>query len=277
MKRCAKGDAEEKEYSASALVQIAQMDHGRHSEELFHAGAVKPLVGVLSNGSVKAQTYAATALASISIRKAAHQKAVVEVGGAEPLVGLLKTGSAKVQEEVRRPPRRPPAPLGCAARAARPRHLPWPRLQAAAALAALDADVSHQEAIIKAGVIPSLVAVLKNGSAAATASAAQAIANAAAFSHDAQRTIASVDGSIGRLLELLGAGKAQKPAANALAKLAHECADPPSRATPRGPWLRHEEVRGDGPRATLEGARVDPIRNRAGGGDRAAGRIARGD
>lgn len=93
--------------------------------------------------------------------------------------------------------------------------------QAASALAAIDADVAHQSGIIKAGAITPLVQMLKSGSAAAQAFAAQAIANAAAFSHEAQKLIAKA-GSIPLLLTLLGGGKTQKPAASALAKLAHD-------------------------------------------------------
>lgn len=89
----------------------------------------------------------------------------------------------------------------------------WIRVQAASALAAFDLDVAHQEQIIKAGVISPLVALLKSGSGAAQAFAAQATANAAAFSREAQNAIAKT-GSIPLLLALLGTGKAQKPAAS---------------------------------------------------------------
>ena len=81
--------------------------------------------------------------------------------------------------------------------------------QATTALAALDADVAHQQEIIKSGAIPPLVNMLRSGSAAAQAAAAQATANAAAFNADAQKTIAKF-GSIPLLLNLLsGIGKAQ--------------------------------------------------------------------
>lgn len=93
------------------------------------------------------------------------------------------------------------------------------RAQAAQALAALDSDVSHQSGIIRAGAIPGLVAMLKNGSAAAQSAAAQATANAANYSSETQKLIAKA-GGIPLLLGLLGGGKAQKPAASALSKLA---------------------------------------------------------
>ena len=189
VKRIHEGDAEIKEYSASALMQIAQMDHGQHSEELFKSGAVKPLVNLLSSGAANSQCSAAAALAGIAIGKADHQKAIVVAGGGPALVALLKTGSAKVQEE------------------------------AAGALATLSANVAYQGDILKAGAIPALVGLLRNGSTVAQAAAAQATANAAAYSTEAQKAIAKA-GSIPLLLTLLGVGKAQKPAAGALAKLA---------------------------------------------------------
>lgn len=91
-------------------------------------------------------------------------------------------------------------------------------------MAALDADVNIQGGIIKAGAIPPLVAMLRTGSAAAQAFAAQATANAAAYNADAQKAIAKL-GSIPLLLALLASGKAQTPAACALARLACDNAE----------------------------------------------------
>ena len=190
VKRLMEGDHEIKENSAFALLHILQMDHGKHAAELFRARAVKPLVLLLATGSANAQTHAAAALAGIAANELEHQQAIVAAGGVKPLVGLLKTGSAKVQED------------------------------ACCALAALNAEVRYQAEVIREGAIPALVAVLRNGSAQAQASAAQAVANVATFSHDAQRNVAK-HGAIPLLLTLLGHGKAQQPAATALARLAH--------------------------------------------------------
>ena len=95
--------------------------------------------------------------------------------------------------------------------------------QAASALAALDADVAHQAEIIHAGGIPPLVALLKTGSAAAQAFAAQALANAAAYDSDEGQNAIVRAGAIPMLLILLSVGKAQTPAAHALAALARAC------------------------------------------------------
>ena len=92
---------------------------------------------------------------------------------------------------------------------------------AAAALASLDSDVSHQKDIIKSGCIQPLVAMIKSGSVAAQAFASQALANAAAFSPEAQNTIVKA-GALPLLIALLASGKAHTPAAAALAKLARD-------------------------------------------------------
>ena len=189
VKRIKEGDAEIKEFSAAALKEIAGMDHGSHAAELSRAGAIEPLVRLLSCGAANTQCSAASALAGVAVMKAEYQKQIVAAGGGPALVALLKTGSAKVQEE------------------------------AAAALATLRVDVSFQSEILRAGAIPALVGLLSNGSAIAQAAAAQATANAAAYSAHAQREIAKA-GAIPLLLTLLGSGKAQKPAAVALGNLA---------------------------------------------------------
>ena len=89
-------------------------------------------------------------------------------------------------------------------------------------MASLQAVVSHQKRIIAAGCIVPLVAMLKGGSAAAQAYAAQALANAAAYNaQDGQNAIAAA-GAVPVLLGLLSSGKAQITAAGALAKLAYQ-------------------------------------------------------
>ena len=99
-------------------------------------------------------------------------------------------------------------------------HAALPCAQAAATIAAIDANVDHQKVLIDAGVIPPLVAMLKGGSAAAQASAARGLANAAAYDKvHGQNAIASA-GAVPILLNLLESGKAQMPAAHALANLA---------------------------------------------------------
>ena len=64
VKRITEGDNEIKEFSASALKEIAQMDHGAHADELFKGRCIKPLVALLREGSANAQENAAAALAA---------------------------------------------------------------------------------------------------------------------------------------------------------------------------------------------------------------------
>ena len=117
VKRLTDGNAEVKEVSVSALRSIATQDHREHADEVFKAGAVKPLVELLKIGTAEAQANGSGALAAIATKKPKHQKAIVDSGGVVPLVALMKTGSAKVQEEVRgrrahtRPPHLPPCTL----------------------------------------------------------------------------------------------------------------------------------------------------------------------
>ena len=189
VKRCTDGNHESQTHAANSLMQIMQMNHSQHSKDLFNAGAIPPLVQLLSHGTPEAQCASAGALAAIAAGQEEHQTAIVQSGGVLPLVMLIKTGSAKVQE------------------------------LAAAALGALDKHVSQQAAIIKAGAIPPLVAMVKGASASAQASAARALANIANHSREAQDAIAKA-GTVPMLLALLLQGKAQMPAAGALAKLA---------------------------------------------------------
>ena len=117
------GDAEAKERAAAVLASLAQQNHNEHTDALVAHGALSPLVQILTIGSAKAQGSAATALHAILRERPAHQQLFVEAGGVPPLVRLLKTGSAKVQEE------------------------------AASTLASIDADISHQKGILRAGSI----------------------------------------------------------------------------------------------------------------------------
>jgi hypothetical protein len=94
------GDAEAKEGAAMMLSSLAAQNHGEHLHEIFNAGAMQPLVRILSSGSAKAQESAAKALSALVQGQESHQEAMVQYGSVPPLVRLLKSGSAKVQEEV---------------------------------------------------------------------------------------------------------------------------------------------------------------------------------
>ena len=80
--------------------------------------------------------------------------------------------------------------------------------------------MEHQKPIITGGGIAPLVAMLKGGSVSAQAFAAQALANAAMYSKVEGQDAIAAAGALPVLLTLLAVGKAQMPAAAALAKLA---------------------------------------------------------
>ena len=101
VKRIGEGNSEIKETSVAALKNIATQNHGEHTEALYKAGAVKPLVTLLVNGSADAQHNACGALAAIAAGKPDVQIAIVEGGGVPPIVKLLRMGGAAVQEQVR--------------------------------------------------------------------------------------------------------------------------------------------------------------------------------
>lgn len=100
-------------------------------------------------------------------------------------------------------------------------HVRVRRCQAASCLASIDADVGVQKAIIQAGCLAPLVALLRSdASAAAQAFAAKALANAASYGpEEGQNAIVRL-GALPLLLALLVVGKAQTPAAGTLANLA---------------------------------------------------------
>lgn len=100
VKNLTEGDTETKEASAGLLRSLGQQNHGEYADAIFHAGAVGPMIKLLTTGSAKAQASAAGALHAIASGKESHQHAVVSQGGVGPLVKLVKGGSPKVQEEV---------------------------------------------------------------------------------------------------------------------------------------------------------------------------------
>ena len=99
VKTCRDGDTNAKEMSVCKLHSLAEQNHYEHTDALYAAGAVGPLVQLLNFPSTaNAQSSAAAALAAISYNKPTHQQALVTAGAVVPLVKLIKTGSARVQE-----------------------------------------------------------------------------------------------------------------------------------------------------------------------------------
>ena len=105
VKKADQGNDETKEAAVAMLSSLATQNHYQHSDALYQAGALRPLVKILNSGSATAQGFAAAAVHAIAHGKPAHQASIVSAGAVVPLVRLLKTGSCKVQEEVRCTPR----------------------------------------------------------------------------------------------------------------------------------------------------------------------------
>ena len=182
---------EKKEWVAQIFAAITTQDPSK-SAGLVKAGAIGPLVALLSTGTESGQLNACSALASIAASDPSYQEQIVEKGGIAPLVYLLKGGSAGTQE------------------------------QAINALASVSEDRRHQEAIIKAGALKLAVNLLKGGKGHTQVYAAATTANLATLNPDAQATVLEL-GALPLLLALLHGGKekAQVEAARAISKIAH--------------------------------------------------------
>jgi vacuolar protein 8 len=167
---------------------------------ITRAHAIKPLVAVLSEGTSNAQRDAAGALANIARGRMEHQRSIVAAGGVKLLASILRSGDAGMQE------------------------------QAAAALACLLEDLETQDAVLQAGAIGPLVALLKpNARHEAQIQAATALAHLATVTctdglvtkRVGQVSVAKA-GAIQPLMTLLAAGKAQEATSRALSSLAYE-------------------------------------------------------
>ena len=181
---------EEKEEVATMLAALTTQDRSK-APGLVKAGAIEPLVALLTEGTETNKMAAAASRAGIAARYAAHQQQIVQAGGVKPIVKLLQ-GSPGTQE------------------------------QAIHALAAVSEDVTHQQAIIKTGALKHVVKLLEGGKGHSKEHAASATANLTTFNPEAQATAVEL-GALPLLLRLLQSGKelAQVQAARALSKLAH--------------------------------------------------------
>ena len=91
-------------------------------------------------------------------------------------------------------------------------------VQAASALSAISEMLDHQEAIVRVGAIPLLVHLIRGGTADAQSYAGNALANLCGNNAEAQNSCAAA-GGIPLLIAMLQSGKCQTAAARALAKL----------------------------------------------------------
>ena len=113
------------------------------------AGAIDPLVALVSSGAAGGQEMAAAALAQLACGGKGNCAAIAEAGGIEPLVELLRNGTADCQR------------------------------QAALALNNLTCHAANNAAIVEAGGIAPLVELVRNGHAGGKERATEALRNLA--------------------------------------------------------------------------------------------------
>ena len=236
IKGATSGSEETMEASAARLAGLAEQNHNAHAQALFAAGAVPALVHVLARGNAAAQSFAAKALHCIASGSEEHQRAVGEAGGVEPLVRLLKAGSAKVQEDVASAlasistdaeHQRLIIEAGCIVPLVAILGTGSASAQAHAAQTLANAaacGTASQDATVKAGGVPLLIALLSVGKAAEPA--AGCLARLAA-NNAANQVAISDAGAVAPLIALLNGrnAEAQVTAAAALSELCHGNAD----------------------------------------------------
>ena len=188
------GSAKVQEEVAAALAALDA--ETRFQAGILKAGAIAPLVAMLKGGSAAAQASAAQALANAALSDPeSGQRAIVKAGAVPLLLALLVSGKAS--------------------------------LAAACALAKLAMrNAANQAAIMSAGGIAPLLALLNGGNNGAHVQAAAALAELARDNLQTQAAIAKA-GGIGPLLALLSSTKSQSQAQamNALAQLARHNRD----------------------------------------------------
>ena len=131
---------------AGALGNLA-WNNTANRDAIREAGAIPPLVALVTSGAADGRQEAAGALHGLAWNNVANQAAIVAAGGIPPLVALVRSGAADGQE------------------------------QAAAALGWLACDnAANQAAIVEAGVVGPLVALVRAGGSLGAKAAAEALA-----------------------------------------------------------------------------------------------------
>ena len=77
------------------LIDILATQQTSNPAGLVKAGAIPPLVELLTTGGDASQIHAASALATIAAAKLEYQDQIIEAGGVAPLCTLLRMGSNK--------------------------------------------------------------------------------------------------------------------------------------------------------------------------------------
>ena len=186
---------------------------------IARAGAIEPLVALLSGDNAGAQEAAAAALGNLAFDEADNTLAIARAGAIEPLVALLRVGSVRAQEEAASALRNLAAIRpNCVAIARAGAIEPLVALvrggsamaqqHAAAALGNLVISPTYQVVIAREGAIEPLVALMRDGSPQAQIEATYALYFLAAQNTENQAAIVQAN-AIGPLLELARGGNAE--------------------------------------------------------------------
>ena len=187
------GNAGEAAVAAKALGTLAH-DNDANCAAIADAGAIAPLVALVTNGTADGQELAARTLATLAgdefDEHVSTRAAIVKAGGIPPLVALVANPATRCQE------------------------------QAARALANLASGGTAIMGIAAAGAIDPLVALVRNGAAGCQAQAARALGVIAIYRYT---RVAVPEASIAPLVALVtnGSTDGKKWAAYALQHLAY--------------------------------------------------------
>lgn len=185
------GNMESKEIAAESLHVL--LECADHAKLVGHEG-LKQLVGLAASGSHSAQAHAAGAVGLMMGANDEYAKEAIALGIISPLAKVLRSGTGQVQE------------------------------QAAAAVASIASIAVNIPVVVKAGIIPSLVGLLRTQNRhAAHVHASRALANLATSTEVRAHVFKA--GGVAPLLLLLDEShhsRAQEYAARALASMSHE-------------------------------------------------------
>ena len=192
------GKLDSKEHAAAYLHSLTEQPKGldgkvqleENAVLIAKAGAIRPLVTLVSNGTTLGQAHACGALATIAHDRPHYQQEILEADGVEALVYALRMGDASVQQF------------------------------AVAALVALTEQPAFQAALLKAkGAVHTMVLLLKGSESDETATrACLTLAHLADHNPWAQDLIARC-GAIPLLISLLEDGKSPEAVATLIACL----------------------------------------------------------
>lgn len=229
------GPVEAAELASAALYRLATQQHGEHAKAIVEGGAIEPLVELLSGASAKAHQAAAGALHALGHDREEHQQAIVAAGGIEAFATLMKMGNAKVQELVATALASLDSGIAYQTQIIEAGCVPpliallqTTRGSAAAQLAAAHAvanaaasGTNAQNVIAKAGALPLLIQLLREG--AAQKRAATALGKLAQGNPQIQTELMN-SGGIPPLLSLLSGRnvEAKVEAASAVAEMARD-------------------------------------------------------